>query len=70
VPVDDDEGAPEEGGEVKKVLNHQPNRGFEGTDYTKGARSKPVEFEKRTLQEDNAFSQAGLHDKSQIKKKV
>ena len=33
---------------VKKTLQ-QPNRGFEGTDYTKGDRTKPVEFEKRRL---------------------
>lgn len=49
---------------VEKAGGQQPNRGFEGTDYTKGARSKPVEFEKKLLTEDNSFSNAGLHDPS------
>ncbi len=39
-----DEEAPPS--EVNDVLKSQkPQRGFEGTDYTKGARTKPVEFE-------------------------
>eukprot|EP00350_Pseudokeronopsis_sp_OXSARD2_P008258 CAMPEP_0170552530 /NCGR_PEP_ID=MMETSP0211-20121228/10404_1 /TAXON_ID=311385 /ORGANISM="Pseudokeronopsis sp., Strain OXSARD2" /LENGTH=153 /DNA_ID=CAMNT_0010860291 /DNA_START=754 /DNA_END=1215 /DNA_ORIENTATION=- len=49
VPIDEED---DEGGEVKQVLSsHQPNRGFEGTDYTKGARTKPVEFEKKRLED-------------------
>lgn len=43
----------------------QPNRGFEGTDYTKGARTKPVEFEKRKLEQedDGKLGKGGLVDR-------
>lgn len=69
VAEDDDFDVPDAKGNVKKVIGHQPDRGFEGTDHTKGARSKPVEFEKKLLNEDNVFSQAGLHDPSQANKR-
>jgi SNW domain-containing protein 1 len=67
VPVNDDEG--EQGGEVKRVLN-QPSRGFEGTDYTKGARNKPVEFEKRKLEQaDDNFGEGGLRERADPNKR-
>lgn len=43
VPDEDFEEQAKNG--VGKVLKHKPNRGFEGTDYTKGARTSAVEFE-------------------------
>lgn len=54
-------------GSVKKVLQ-QPTRGFEGTDYTKGARTKPVEFEKRRLDQDDdgKLGTGGLVDRNKI----
>ena len=69
-PVDDDDGdvPPQQGAapteEVKKALQ-QPQRGFEGTDYTKGARTKPVEFEKRRLEgeDDDKVGKGGLVDR-------
>ena len=51
VPVDDEEDNNEDDrgkGAVKKVLN-STTKGFEGTDHNKGARTKPVEFEKKSL---------------------
>ena len=62
IPVEE-EDAPS--GEAKKVSLQQPSRGFEGTDYTKGARTKPVEFERRQLQaeDDGKLGQGGLVDK-------
>eukprot|EP00347_Sterkiella_histriomuscorum_P004365 403360736 len=66
---DDNDQQADQGAEAKQTGGQKPNRGFEGTDYTKGARAKPVEFEKRLLGEDNAFSQAGLHDGSQPNKR-
>jgi SNW domain-containing protein 1 len=52
VADDDDFDVPDKR-KVEKVVGQQPQRGFEGTDFTKGARSKPVEFEKKLLTEDN-----------------
>lgn len=71
VQEDDDGGeVNQKGGEVKKVLNQQPSRGFEGTDYTKGARTKPVEFEKKKLeQDDDNFGEAGLKEKQDANKR-
>lgn len=68
--ADDDEDDGQQG-HVKKVLNQQPGRGFEGTDYTKGARNKPVEFEKRTLEQDGAgdSGKTGLLDRSDANKR-
>ena len=45
--------------EVKEVLRQKPERSFEGTlsKDSKSQRSKPVEFEKRTMQEDSAFGE-------------
>lgn len=57
---DDNEGQ----SDVKKVLRQAPARGFEGQSDAQGsakqetrksARSKPVEFERRQLDEDKAF---------------
>lgn len=66
VPVDDDEGeaAPAKNAtdDKKASTQQQPGRAFEGTDYTKGARTKPVEFEKRKLEteDDGKLGTGGL----------
>ena len=61
IALDEDQGG--ETTDVKKVLNQKPSRGFEGTDYTKGARTKPVEFEKKRLAgDDNEFGKTGLQE--------
>ena len=62
IPVEEEDTQP--ANEAKKALQ-QPSRGFEGTDYTKGARTKPVEFEKRRLEteDDGKLGTGGLVDK-------
>jgi len=54
--------------DLKNVLRQQPNRGFEGSSSgnaterkeKKSSRAKPVEFERRRLDEDQAFGKSGL----------
>lgn len=63
VPVDEDAAdVPDKQGAQGEKPAQQPSRGFEGTDYTKGARTKPVEFEKRKLEGegDNKLGTGGL----------
>jgi SNW domain-containing protein 1 len=67
--VNEDEDVEGDGGDVKKVLNSSsnPNRGFEGVDHTKGARTKPVEFEKRRLEgDDEKFETGGMKDQKEM----
>lgn len=47
---------------VSKVLktSHKPNRGFEGTDYTQGARTQPVEFIQKNDSTDVGNMESGL----------
>jgi hypothetical protein len=62
-----DDDAPET--EVAQVLRQQPARGFEGADKQekRSQRSKPVEFEKKTIKEDKAFGEAGLVGKDRVR---
>ena len=65
--ADDDEE--EAQGDDKKTIN-KPGRGFEGTDYTKGARNKPVEFEKRKLEwDDDNFGEGGIKSREEPNKR-
>jgi SNW domain-containing protein 1 len=45
--ADDDDYEDPKKNSVDKVLKHKPHRGFDGTDYTKGERNQPVEFEQK-----------------------
>lgn len=58
--VQDDDVEDYTKGGVAKVLKSKPNRGFEGTDYTKGARSQPVEFEQKNDSTDVGDMPSGL----------
>ena len=68
--LSDDDGGNEGQSDVKKVLRQAPARGFEGSSggagndksdaQRKSTRAKPVEFERRNLNEDQAFGQGGL----------
>ena len=67
--LSDDDGNDEVKSSVKNVLRQAPHRGFDGgadaekqqdAAAKKTARSKPVEFERRDLAEDQAFGQGGL----------
>lgn len=67
VPVDEEGEDTKD--DVKRTLN-QPGRGFEGTDYTKGARTKPVEFEKKRLETDvKDFGEGGLKERGEPNKR-
>lgn len=60
VPEDDDL-EDESKNSVSKVLKqNKPNRGFDGTDYTKGPRAQPVEFEQKNDSTDVNDITAGL----------
>ena len=55
-----------EGDDLKDVLRQAPSRGFDGTqqqEKKQSARAKPVEFEKRMLAEDMAYSKGVGADK-------
>lgn len=57
----------DEDDEVKNVLRQQPQRGFEGAKDAQKSRQKPVEFERKNLEEDSAFGQGGLQDINSLK---
>jgi SNW domain-containing protein 1 len=59
--VNDDDIEDESKNSVSKVLKSgKPDRGFEGTDYTKGPRAAPVEFEQKNDSTDVSNLKAGL----------
>lgn len=58
---DDDDIEDTDKNSVAKVLKtHKPNRGFEGTDYERGPRAAPVEFEQKNDSTDVSDLPAGL----------
>ena len=65
IPDEDFEDPAKNG--VAKVLKHKPDRGFEGTDYTKGARTSAVEFEQKNDPQVKDM-EAGLQSQHKRKK--
>ena len=53
---------------VSKVLKHKPGRGFEGTDYSKGDRVTPVEFEQKNDLDTTKELEKGLQQSHKRRK--